>query len=337
MSTQAISTTTKFRLALPVSDLPRALRFYRILLQTEPVQATPTSARFETETPPLELTLLAGAGKSAGGTLNHLGFRMPDQVTLVALQRKLEEAGIATQRQDGVECCYARQTKFWVTDPDKHLWELYIFHEDLDHSGFEDAANTHPWKPKAAPKTWMHPLTEPIPARLDFADGSLDEVHLEGTFNAKLPPEIKTQLLAEITRVLRLGGLLAVHGMCGDRPFPGEPQFPGIAGAVKHVPAFTEMMDDLAQAGFLNLTLEKFDGICLSAPGMELREIRLLGTRPEPAALPTSHEVLYRGPFSELTDDKGVCYRRGERVAVDAATFAALKQSAAAEQFVFFS
>jgi catechol 2,3-dioxygenase-like lactoylglutathione lyase family enzyme len=339
MTTQTIAATTKFQIALGVADMPRAIRFYRLLLNSEPIMATPgsTVARFETETPPLVLTLTQGDACKPDRTLNHLGFRLPEQTALVDLQRRLEEGGIATQRQEGVECCYALQTKFWVTDPDKHLWELYIFHEDLDHSGFDDHANTLPWKPKAEPQVWTHRLTDPVPARLDFAAGSLDEAHLEGTFNARMDDATKTQLLGEIFRVLRPGGTITIHGMCGDRPFPGEPAFPGIAARVKHVPTHAELLADVHKAGFVNPFLETFNGICLSMPGMELREIRLLGTRPEPAGLDSIHQVLYRGPFEEVTDDDGVCYRRGERVSVSARTCASLRQSPAADQFVIFS
>ena len=56
------------------------------------------------------------------------------------MQRRLEMAGLRTEREDGVECCYARQTKFWVTDPDKALWEVYVFHEDV--AGSSDAMRT---------------------------------------------------------------------------------------------------------------------------------------------------------------------------------------------------
>ncbi len=340
MTMQTMTATAKFQVALHAADLPRAIRFYRLLLNSEPATATPGSARFETETPPLVLTLTNHSPLTAHhspATLNHLGFRLPDQVALVDLQRRLEEGGIATQRQEGVECCYALQTKFWVTDPDKHLWELYIFHEDLDHSGFDDPAHTHPWKAKAEPKVSTHPLTEPIPARLDFADGGLDEARLEGTFSARMDDAVKARLLGEIFRVLRPGGTVAIHGMAGDRPFPGAPAFPGIAALVKHVPTHAELIADLRKAGFVNPFLEKFDGICLAVPGMELREIRLLGTRPEPAGLDAIHQVLYRGPFDDVTDDDGVCYRRGERVAVSARTCASLRQSSAADQFVIFS
>src|ERR1700722_7626227 len=232
---ETIAAPARFQIALPVADMARSINFYRLLLNKEPVKMTPSSARFETDEPPLVLSLTQGKAGKADRTLNHLGFRLPEQMALVDLQRRLEEAGIATQRQEGVECCYALQTKFWVTDPDKHLWELYILHKDIDHSGFEDKTNPV-LRATAPPKVWTHALTDPIPSRLDFADASLDEVRLEGTFNGPHDAAARAQLLAEILRVLRPGGTIAVHGMCGDRPFPGVPTFPGIASFVKQVP-----------------------------------------------------------------------------------------------------
>jgi hypothetical protein len=65
----------------------------------------------------------------------------------VQVQHRLEAAGFRTKREDGVECCYALQTKFWVTDPDQLLWEIYVFHEDVEHHGHgttPDAAKTSP-------------------------------------------------------------------------------------------------------------------------------------------------------------------------------------------------
>ncbi len=124
----------RFHLSLNVSNLERSIAFYRILFGCEPAKRRSDYAKFELDDPPLVLSL-EPMPPAAGGTLNHLGFRMPDSATLVAMQERLERAGIRTRRQEGVECCYARQTKFWVTDPDQTLWELYTLDEDLDHRG----------------------------------------------------------------------------------------------------------------------------------------------------------------------------------------------------------
>jgi catechol 2,3-dioxygenase-like lactoylglutathione lyase family enzyme len=124
----------RFHLSLNIANLERSIAFYRILFGCEPAKCRPDYAKFELNDPPLVLSL-EPTPRGEGGALNHLGFRMPDSAALVAVQRRLELAGIHTRREEGVECCYARQTKFWVTDPDQTLWEIYTLDEDIDHRG----------------------------------------------------------------------------------------------------------------------------------------------------------------------------------------------------------
>src|SRR5262249_54320410 len=123
-----------FHTSLNVSDLARSVAFYRLLLGCEPAKLRSDYAKFELAAPPLVLSLIPGRPAS-GGALNHFGLRVPGAPALVEIQRRLELGGIATRREDGVECCYARQTKFWVADPDCVLWEIYVFHEDIDEQG----------------------------------------------------------------------------------------------------------------------------------------------------------------------------------------------------------
>jgi catechol 2,3-dioxygenase-like lactoylglutathione lyase family enzyme len=135
--TTAATTSVGFEVGVWVTDLYRSVAFYRVLLGCKPVAVTEQSARFEHAQPPIVLTLHTGA-RQPGGALNHVGLRLAASKDLVAIQQRLEEAGIATQSQEGVECCYARATKFWVADPDRTLWELYTLEADIDHSGFDD-------------------------------------------------------------------------------------------------------------------------------------------------------------------------------------------------------
>ena len=41
-------------------------------------------------------------------------------------------AGLVQREEIGTNCCYARQDKFWVNDPDGTEWEVYYFHEDAE-------------------------------------------------------------------------------------------------------------------------------------------------------------------------------------------------------------
>jgi hypothetical protein len=91
-------------------------------------------AKFEVEDPPLVLSL-EPARRVSGGSLNHLGLRVAASEALVKVQRRLEARGFRTRRENGVACCYARQTKFWVRDPDGRRWEVYVLEEDLEYHG----------------------------------------------------------------------------------------------------------------------------------------------------------------------------------------------------------
>jgi catechol 2,3-dioxygenase-like lactoylglutathione lyase family enzyme len=335
MSATMTATAVRFHVGLHVTDLERSVQFYRVLLGVGPVRHLADYSKFELADPPLVLALIPNP-HSAGGTLNHLGLRVPDATTLVEVQRRLEEVGIATQRQEGVECCYARQTKFWVTDPDHNLWEIYVFEEDLAHSGFDDP----PLSPDVVNNStvvWEHRLTDPLPERIPCDEKSVDEVRLEGTFNVELPAERVAAFLGEVKRVLRCGGRVAVHGLTGDKPFPGKPALPGLASLVQHVPVDVEVMAALASAGFQSLFFEKLGDIhCFHVGGVELREMRLVGLRPACDPGSASHAVTYKGPLAEVEDDEGNVYRRGEKVDVTERAWQLLQQGSAAGQFLFF-
>jgi catechol 2,3-dioxygenase-like lactoylglutathione lyase family enzyme len=274
MSLPVLETTgIKFHISLNVASLVRAVDFYRILFGQAPAKLHDDYAKFELADPPVVFSLVPRQ-PAPGGALNHVGLRMPDSATVVAMQRRLEAAGISTWSEEGVECCYARQTKFWVTDPDRNLWEVYVLEEDIDYHGF-----TTPSDPSAV--IWEHWLTRPFPEKIPHADASVDEVRMEGTFNAEVEQSRLMHLLAEARRVLRPGGRLMVHGLVGDRPFPGKPALPGLAALVQHVPVDTEVADIVREAGFTDLQNEKLAKVqCFEVSGVELREQRLTAKRP---------------------------------------------------------
>ncbi len=331
MTTATIAAPVRFHISLNVADLGNAVAFYRILLGREPAKRRPDYAKFEMDDPPLVLSLEPNR-RAIGGALNHLGFRVPDAETLVAMQQRLEVSGMRTQREEGVECCYARQTKFWVKDPDQNLWEVYILEEDIEHRGMGQVpaqAKDEPVAP-AEPVVWEHRLGQPIPRPVPMADNSVDEVRLRGTFNVPLSAEEQQHILKESLRMLRPGGQVLLHQLVADRPLTdGPPRLPGPAAWVRHVPVETEPVRLLESAGFVQLQLIKLGSTsCFQQGGVEMRECQLLARKPEAGSNNAAGVVIYKGPFLQVTDDSGNIYRRGERVAITGAQLRQLQTAA---------
>jgi catechol 2,3-dioxygenase-like lactoylglutathione lyase family enzyme len=329
----------KFHLSLNVSDLNRSVEFYRVLFGTAPAKHHDDYAKFEPDGLGLVFSLVPHA-PAAGGSLSHLGLRVPDAAAIQEIRQRLEAAGIATQTQENTVCGYARQNKCWVADPDRNFWEVYTVEEDLAPAEGRPALEAEPAKaaPSPVPLVWEHGVTHPLPDRIPHADATLDEVRLVGSFNGPLGEGACLALVREAWRVLRPGGKILVHGLAADRPFPrGQPSLPGLAAMVSRLPLQTEPVQALKAAGFAGIQFVKLsEQPWFRHDGVELREVKVIGWKPARPAEGEVRQVLYRGPFREAADDLGNVYPRGRQVAVSAAAGDLLRQGPAAEQFLFF-
>ncbi len=265
------ASVVRFHLSLNISSLDRSVAFYRTLFGMEPTKVRADYAKFEPEDPPIVLSLEPN-GRPGPGTLNHLGIRLPDAATLVAMQERLERAGIRSQREEGVECCYAKQTKFWVTDPDGTLWELYTLEEDIDHRGIGQARET---MIDAGGNIWEHRLGAAVPERLPTAENTLDEARLRGSFNVPMPASERTHLLNEVKRSLKPNGRVVVQVLTGDREVL-SPALTGPAAMVEFVPTKDDLVSQIEAAGFTGVKLTKIsDPPCFIKDGVAMRETHI--------------------------------------------------------------
>lgn len=125
----AVPETGRVQLALNVTDITKAVEFYSSVFGMEPTKRRAGYANYAIAEPPLKLVLIES---SEGGSLNHLGVEVADTPAVNAATKSFVEAGLTTFEEQGVECCYAKQDKVFVTDPDGAEWEWYTVLADAD-------------------------------------------------------------------------------------------------------------------------------------------------------------------------------------------------------------
>ena len=339
MSLPVIEEPLRFHISLNVSDLSSSVAFYRVLFGMEAAKCHDDYAKFDLVDPPVVFSLAPHA-PGAGGSLSHLGLRVPDAAALEEVRQRLDSAGLRCQSQNGTVCGYARQNKVWVEDPDGNFWEIYVIEEEVDPACIRrsvDGATLSRPQPTTGPAVWEHYVSAPLPEKIPHADGSLDEVRLTGTFNAALDDARLCGLVGEAWRVLKPGGKVVTHGLMGDRPFSGgRPSLPGLASLVASVPVHTEPLAAFRAAGFIGLQYVKFtEAPWFVVNGVELREIKLVGHKPDKATEEGERAVIYKGPFRQATDEAGNTFRRGERTSLKAAAWKSLRNGPAAGEFLF--
>ena len=122
-------------LALTVSDVPRALPFYEALLGVAPEKVRPGYAKFSVDRPALNFTLNEGPRTAGLGAFNHAGIQVATTDDVLAARQRLVAAGLTAFDEPDTTCCYARQDKIWVHDPDGTPWEVFATHEDTEQAG----------------------------------------------------------------------------------------------------------------------------------------------------------------------------------------------------------
>jgi catechol 2,3-dioxygenase-like lactoylglutathione lyase family enzyme len=119
-------------LALTVTDVERAIPFYAALFGTEPEKRKPGYAKFSVTQPAINFTLNQGERGESLGAFNHAGIQVASTEDVLAAKERLVSAGLATFDEMDTTCCYARQDKIWVRDPDGTPWEVFATHEDTE-------------------------------------------------------------------------------------------------------------------------------------------------------------------------------------------------------------
>ncbi len=122
---------SRVQLALNVANIDESVAFYARLFATEPGKVRPGYANFAISDPPLKLVLIEDPTQ-APGSLNHLGVEVASTEEVASAQARLASAGVKTETEDEVTCCYALQDKVWALGPGGARWEFYTVLADAE-------------------------------------------------------------------------------------------------------------------------------------------------------------------------------------------------------------
>lgn len=144
--------------------------------------------------------------------------------------------------------------------------------------------------------------------------------------------------LAEIYRTLRSrDGRLDAFVLLVDEPIPDSMNGVSLGAGqlVDWLPTEGDFVRSVSEIGFHGMTMQMVGGRpVVVVGGKEVRLWRLSAFKgKEGFCWDRGHAVVYRGPWSEVTDDDGHRYRRGDRVAVCDKTYRLLAGDPYAAQF----
>ena len=125
----------RMHVSLYVSDIGKSTDFYTQFFGQEPAKVKPGYAKYILEHPSLIISFVENKDR-VQQNFGHLGFQVESVEDLNIKLWEAKKQGLVTKEETGTNCCYAKQDKFWVNDPDGVQWEVYYFHAD---SEFNDA------------------------------------------------------------------------------------------------------------------------------------------------------------------------------------------------------
>ena len=130
MAAMAEVNALKVHVSLNVRDVGKSMEFYQRMLGLQPSKVRTGYAKFDVSNPPLNLALNEVPALEGAGALSHLGIQVGSTDDVLATRLRWQREGLITRDEMQTSCCYAKQDKTWVHDPDGNEWEVFVVLQD---------------------------------------------------------------------------------------------------------------------------------------------------------------------------------------------------------------
>jgi len=120
----------RMHVSLYVKNIYQTADFYTKFFGQNPDKIKPDYCKFTLNEPSLIISFVQNEEK-VSSHFGHLGFQIESLEELKTRMDEMNLHNITMLEEMGTNCCYAHQDKFWVTDPNGYMWEVYYFHEDV--------------------------------------------------------------------------------------------------------------------------------------------------------------------------------------------------------------
>ncbi|MGH7825763.1 MAG: methyltransferase domain-containing protein [Candidatus Binatia bacterium] len=168
-------------------------------------------------------------------------------------------------------------------------------------------------------------------------DDSIDAIVSNCVLNL-VRPEDKKALFAEMYRVLKRGGRIAISDIVSDEPVPEHMvNNSGLwSGCISGAFLEEEILKAFEEAKFYGIHIEDFRSEPFrTVEGIEFRSITLTAYKgKEGPCIERNQAVIYRGPWKQVVDDDGHVLPRGARIAVCEKTYRLFSKAPYENQFV---
>jgi len=158
-----------------------------------------------------------------------------------------------------------------------------------------------------------------------IADHSIDLIISNCVLNL-VDSANKAAMFADMFRVLRPGGRVAISDIVSDQTVPqtlmDDPEL--WSGCISGAMEESAFVHAFSAAGLTGIRIDKWDASPWQVvDGIEFRSVTVTAYKPaaNTSSIDHNHAVIYRGPFARLTTDSGLHFIRGQRTPVEVPVF----------------